>query len=302
MAKEKVMMENLAQKTRKVKSKSEVRTKGWAWKDRIHSKFFTPEELACRCGDRTCPDAPLSVQVIAPLEEMRRILGIPLPVTSGARCRRYNKEVGGKRKSLHIADIDREGFAVDIGILQPKNSDFWWVIKTVALKVGFTRIGLYYDGGFIHLAVDPKGRLVTFLGDSGQGFGREPPRPKFIGNEDSDKVFRQLAKHVTKHRKSVPYGITVEPEAPKVPLLRKKSAQGAALATLGLGAASLKTLDDATGVIGATGELLGSNFQLILRLPPEIMFPILGVVVAGFVFWYFSKTIIAYFRDSWERD
>lgn len=70
------------------------------------AEFFTEHELACPC--KTC-GGKIPTSLLAPalklaksLDVVRRILGVPIAVVSGIRCREHNKKAGGKRLSRHL--------------------------------------------------------------------------------------------------------------------------------------------------------------------------------------------------------
>ena len=80
------------------------------------------------------------------LNEARIISDIPYFITSGYRCKRHNKAVGGTSTSSHT-----KGLAVDINA---KNSRQKYLIVKGLLDVGFTRIGI--GKNFIHVDDDKK--------------------------------------------------------------------------------------------------------------------------------------------------
>jgi uncharacterized protein YcbK (DUF882 family) len=82
------------------------------------SQHFARSEFACKCGD--CPqskDPTVDVKLIGILEELRSHFGAPITVTSGVRCERHNRNVGGRPTSRHIlgraADVVVKGVAPD---------------------------------------------------------------------------------------------------------------------------------------------------------------------------------------------
>lgn len=81
---------------------------------------------------------------MAKLELLRRLLGFPLPVTSGFRCEAHNREVGGGDLSGHL-----DGRAVDIAISGERAVE----LVKAAFGFGFTGIGLQQrgEGRFVHL-------------------------------------------------------------------------------------------------------------------------------------------------------
>ena len=78
------------------------------WKE---IRFFTPEEMKCKCGGRYCdgfphPIQPLLMQI---LDRARRWSGHPITIVSGLRCESWNKLQGGVENSQH-----RYGEAADV--------------------------------------------------------------------------------------------------------------------------------------------------------------------------------------------
>jgi len=74
------------------------------------SQHFKRSEFACHCGE--CPqskDPTVDVKLIGILEELRAHFNTPITVTSGVRCEKYNRKVGGGLTSRHL-----EGRAADV--------------------------------------------------------------------------------------------------------------------------------------------------------------------------------------------
>lgn len=97
------------------------------------SKHFSLEELSCRCGCGQLPEQ----ETIVGLENLRELCGFPIPISSGARCRKHNKSVGGKMFSYHL-----RGLAADIPI---KDSQKRFEIIRNSPAAGFNCILLYPD-------------------------------------------------------------------------------------------------------------------------------------------------------------
>lgn len=79
----------------------------------LEVKNFQPEEFRCECGGKYCTGYPTQMR-LKTLQFMQRIrdnTGKPVIVTSGLRCKQYNKNCGGYSKSLHLI-----GKAVDFQI------------------------------------------------------------------------------------------------------------------------------------------------------------------------------------------
>ncbi len=69
-----------------------------------YSAHFSRRELECHCG---C-DAPADVEsnlarLAIQLEALRAVLGSPLHINSGYRCRAYNSRIGGAVESQHMS-------------------------------------------------------------------------------------------------------------------------------------------------------------------------------------------------------
>jgi zinc D-Ala-D-Ala carboxypeptidase len=137
---------------------------GWRW------PHFLPKELSCRhCG--ALPD-PLDVELLDRLEALRSIIGKPLRVNSGHRCRQHNLIVGGAAYSQH------KKLAVDVSLhgLDPLK------LYTAAVALGFLGIGL--GDSFIHL--DMRRKID----------GHQPPRKLTVWyySPSGKKKWQQLLK------------------------------------------------------------------------------------------------------------
>lgn len=76
------------------------------------TEHFKKQEFACRCG---CGFAEVSNELLEVLEALRSYFKQPITITSGCRCSKYNRHVGGAKNSTHQA-----GIAADIVV---KNVD-----------------------------------------------------------------------------------------------------------------------------------------------------------------------------------
>lgn len=104
---------------------------------------FTLAEFECPC----CAVNQLSGSVIVALQTIRNAIQIPMDVTSGYRCPKWNADpqVGGKPGSFHV-----QGLAVDIAIdphLLRRILDY--------APLFFNGIGFYRDKPIIHLDMRP---------------------------------------------------------------------------------------------------------------------------------------------------
>lgn len=108
------------------------------WTDIVH---FRPEEFACPC----CGAMHTRLEHAALLDRARALGGAPMRLTSGFRCERHNREVGGSPESSHLS-----GWASDIVC---SGSAERLRLVSALLGAGFTRIGV--ANGFVHADNDP---------------------------------------------------------------------------------------------------------------------------------------------------
>lgn len=113
------------------------------------SKNLTEEEIACRCG---CGLKKLSKRTILIFQMTRDYCGFPLSITSGCRCKKHNKAVGGVADSAHQPNADGECQALDIGFT---NSQQLYKIVSGLIKAGCNRIGINFAKNFVHFDTDP---------------------------------------------------------------------------------------------------------------------------------------------------
>lgn len=73
------------------------------------SKNFNSSEFDCKCKRAGCKTTYIDMELIDQLEELRAEIACPLTIVSGFRCVDHNKNVGGKKGSLHLV-----GKAADI--------------------------------------------------------------------------------------------------------------------------------------------------------------------------------------------
>ena len=104
-------------------------------------KYFDLKEFNCPC----CGENKISLEFVYLLDQARKIAGIPFKITSGYRCEKHNREIGGKEDSAHV-----KGFAADIAC---NSSKARFKIEKALFLVGFNRIG--EDDDFIHVDCCP---------------------------------------------------------------------------------------------------------------------------------------------------
>ena len=116
------------------------------------SEHFADWEFRCRCG---CGSMWVDWGLVEALEELRGVLGSPVHILSGCRCRRHNEVVGGKENSRHLTQANGSAVpcrAADIYIAgQPVRNMFRAARAVPAFLNG--GIGVYPGEGFIHVDI-----------------------------------------------------------------------------------------------------------------------------------------------------
>ena len=107
----------------------------------IKLKHFKIEEFKCPC----CGKVNMDKNFLLMIDNARERAGIPFRITSGFRCEKHNKEIGGKPDSAHLISHAADIFTYS-------SSDRLKIIKAL-LDVGFRRIGIARN--FIHVDNDP---------------------------------------------------------------------------------------------------------------------------------------------------
>ena len=105
-----------------------------------YKKYFTKSEFACKC----CGKEEMKEEFMDFLYACRSHSSVPFVITSGYRCAKHNKAVGGKPNSAHLT-----GYAADISC--PNDSVTMTVMKSLLPE--FNRIGI--KKGMIHVDMDP---------------------------------------------------------------------------------------------------------------------------------------------------
>ncbi|MFZ7134357.1 MAG: D-Ala-D-Ala carboxypeptidase family metallohydrolase [Eubacteriales bacterium] len=55
------------------------------------TKNFNEKEFACPC----CGKTVINMDIVNKLQKLRDFIGFPIVITSGYRCDKYNKSIGG---------------------------------------------------------------------------------------------------------------------------------------------------------------------------------------------------------------
>ena len=107
------------------------------------TKNFSRHEFACRCG---CGYDEISLVLVKQLQGIRNLLGASITITSGCRCERHNRGVGGSGNSDHLT-----GSGVDVSV---DSSRTRFRLVGLAYVEGIPRIGIAKT--FVHLGIDPE--------------------------------------------------------------------------------------------------------------------------------------------------
>lgn len=126
-------------------------------------KYFTIQELtksatASRKGINNTPDVSvkrnLNLLVDNILDPLREAYGAPIIVTSGYRCGRLNKAVGGAAKSQHMY-----GQAADIRTVSDKPSDNKKLFDLIReLKLPYDQLIDEYGYNWVHVSYSSRHR------------------------------------------------------------------------------------------------------------------------------------------------
>lgn len=75
------------------------------------SKYFNLDEFKCKCSGKYCTGYPaaLDEDLVNGLNALRSTYGLPISITSGMRCSKWNAKQGGASGSRHM-----QGKAADI--------------------------------------------------------------------------------------------------------------------------------------------------------------------------------------------
>ena len=96
------------------------------------TKNFSEEEMRCRCKE--CDGGRMDLAFMTLLQEARSGYGRPVYVTSGFRCEKHNREVGGLPHSLHLF-----GMAADAEFFHIQ--DVYNYVRS-AMNAGLKKIGI----------------------------------------------------------------------------------------------------------------------------------------------------------------
>lgn len=121
------------------------------------SKYFSAKEFACKDGCGFGLKEPdIASDLVHALHCLRRKLGVPFKITSGARCQKHNVAVGGGSRSTHLpglapfctpdyvgqcraADIDTTSWSITL------RAEAVLMALAMGLRVGMATTFLHFD-------------------------------------------------------------------------------------------------------------------------------------------------------------
>lgn len=112
------------------------------------NKYFTIDELKCKCGKCELPKGMPTDSLIDTLVEIREYYNKSIVINSGYRCPSHNKAVGGASKSRHMY-----GDAVD------------FIVKDIPTKEVFKHVLQTYNNKpfGIALSINPNDEFKGFV-------------------------------------------------------------------------------------------------------------------------------------------
>ena len=108
---------------------------------------FRRIEFTCPCQ---CGKMNIDKELVVRLQELRSTYKVPLVIICGCRCKNYNKDIKGNKKSQHLL-----GIAADVSMKQ---------ISPLVLARAASSIPMFYNGGiglyetYVHLDIRKTGK------------------------------------------------------------------------------------------------------------------------------------------------
>lgn len=135
------------------------------------SEYFTLEEMiASQTATRkNIPNEPSPAEVenlkvlTRKLDEVRRLLGRPVVIDSGFRCRELNTAVGSNDRSTHLvglaADLRCPGFGKTMDVFEKIRNSGVHFDQLIA------EFPMTKSGGWVHFGLGPKNRRECLIFD-----------------------------------------------------------------------------------------------------------------------------------------
>jgi hypothetical protein len=112
-------------------------------------KHFKPRDFTCRCTGLCGHSDVISEDLVAKLDKIQDLIGMPVTVLSATRCGRFNRKSGGRERSAHTA----KGGVSHAADIRCPDAAFRFAFLTAALPL-FNRVGIGRE--LIHVDDDPE--------------------------------------------------------------------------------------------------------------------------------------------------
>ena len=214
------------------------------------TKNFTVSEFACH-GNSCCSTVKIDSKLVTYLQQIRDHFGKSVNISSGYRCAKHNKTVGGVTGSYHS-----KGMAADIVVKDVAPAE----VAKYAESIGIKGIGLYEtrkDGYFVH--IDTRSVKSFWYGQA------QLRRTTFGAFAEADYTQRQFIKDVQKACGATNDGIAGPETLDKTVTLSLRSNTHHAVVKpvqKYLKALGINEVGDVDGVVGLMFVSAVAHFQL----------------------------------------
>ena len=118
-----------------------------AYKNFNGIQYFNYEEFTCHCG---CGYNTIDIRLVKILDDIRKHFGKPAIITSGVRCEKHNREVGGVNGSWHTKRKAAD-FYIN-GISSSTLNNYCSILR----DQGLLRYCYAIDSGAVHIDIGGK--------------------------------------------------------------------------------------------------------------------------------------------------
>lgn len=124
----------------------DIKDPSMAKKEKL-SDHFTGKEFVCDCGQ-----LKIDTAFINKLETLRKLLNVPMTITSGYRCPKDNAAAHGAKQSMHLY-----GQACDFMLNGKMNGmDVFYQATAIMPRAGFYQSGRDKNKSYIHVDIKPE--------------------------------------------------------------------------------------------------------------------------------------------------
>lgn len=138
-------------------------------KDQKIGKYFIAYEFMCPC----CGGIKYDTKLIEILDTVREMIKTPIIITSGYRCEKHNREIGGAPQSKHIL-----GIAADITTPNILARDLYSIFDTILKNSG--GLGYYPRKNILHIDTR-KEKARWYEASSGVYLPLTPEKEELLG-------------------------------------------------------------------------------------------------------------------------